>query len=281
MRLVALNLYIVALWLAQLTPALGQSGDWAPESIPVPAPEDIDTSAPSEEAPVGDEAMSNEDVGSGEQDLIPGKERELRIDDDARESELGLTQAEIRGQKNHGLALIVGPSNPWMSMGIEGYQVLTDTASLSLSFGRGQFSINGRKGQIEYDVDTTSTSTLLAWRYHLNDMVPMFVSPMLGYATWKGRLNPSGTDDPNSISEVELLKTGFSAAGLVAGASVGLTANWENGFFLEYVLINYSQAFPISEEYTSEAESAQDQVNKSLRRPGSWGLLNLKIGYFF
>ncbi len=281
MKFGTIRLLVVSLSIASLTSAYGQAGDWAPESIPVPAPEEIDSSTSSEDGSMtGDEPVPGDDQNL-DQDPMPGKTRELRIDDETRDSELGLTQAEIRGQKNHGLAVVVGPSNPWMSFGIEAYQVLSEASSLSLSFGRGQFSINGRKGQIEYDVDTTSNSTLLAWRYHLSDTVPMFVSPMLGYASWKGRLNPSGTDDPNSLSEVELLKTGFSAAGLVAGASVGLTANWENGFFIEYVLINYSQAFPLSEEYTSDAKSAQDQVDRSLRRPGSWGLLNLKIGYFF
>jgi hypothetical protein len=250
--------------------ASGQS-DFRPEAVPGTEPSDVMEATEPEDS--ADEDLSAEPV--------VGRDAEIRFDDDIQDAELGLNQSEIRGERKHGIAAVLGPANPWMSIGLEAYYTLDGLRSLSVSVGQGDWSISGRKGQIEYDVDARTKSTLVSFRYHLHESVPMFVTPMLGYGIWQGDLNPSGTDDPNSLSELELLKTAFNVRGMIVGASVGMSYHWTNGFFIEYALINFSQAIPIAADYTSESKSARQQVTQALTRPGSWGLLNLKLGYFF
>jgi hypothetical protein len=112
-------------------------------------------------------------------------------------------------------------------------------------------------------------------RVYLNDTVAVFVEGMAGWALWQGDLEPSSGKTAASAK----VASDFKANGPFVGAAVGLVNWWENGLFVEYQFIGTSKAFVLKN--TADNDAAVEVIDNQLESASSWGLLNIKLGWFF
>jgi len=224
---------------------------------------------------------NDEDLG-----LVPKTPMERAMDraaDDElmRDGELHLTQSEIRQDFRKALSLAFGPSNPWMTIGLQAHYAESVHGYWTFAMGTGRWSFQGSEDDIDYAVKSNIRSMQIHRKFFPHNLIPMWVGGLAGLGFWNGTLDPTGVNEGDEELAAEVFSTSFQASGLIAGASVGVTYVTESKWFFEYTAFCMSKAVLISEDYTSESSVAGREVREALGRTSSWGLLNFTVGHLF
>jgi hypothetical protein len=200
-------------------------------------------------------------------------------DDQARDGELHLTQKEIRQDFRKAASVAVGPSNPWMTVGLQAHYTENVYGYWTLAMGTGRWSFQGSEDDIDYAVKSNIKSMQLHRKFFPHDLIPLWIGGLAGLGFWDGTLDPTGINEGDEEYAAEVFKTSFQAVGLIGGVSVGVTYLTESKWFFEYTAFCVSKAVLISEDYTSESSIAGREVREALGRTSSWGLLNFTVGH--
>lgn len=194
---------------------------------------------------------------------------------EAFESELQASGGELRGRDTYGLAVGVGQSAPWQQYTLAASWSWTRDIAVVGQVGGGRFVTLGTRDGTTYEMDSRAKAVTAGARWYMGETVPFFVEGVVGLTIWSGDLNPTS----GRTTEGLRLDSDFDARGVVGGVTTGLEWRWENRMFVECHLIGMSRAALLAK--TADNDDALDVVNRELRRAGSWGLLNLRVGVSF
>lgn len=202
------------------------------------------------------------------------------VTDEFAEAELKPGQEEIRALFSYGAALGYGVIAPWQIYSVAFMNHRDAWSSDVYSVGGGNFVFTGSYGERSYELTIDSRSFFYGRRFYFTELGPFFFEPLVGYATWEGRSEPTAAGMTGG-PEIDKLDVGFHASGPVLGLNFGLHWAWSSGFFLEYSIFRLGRAFVLSKSYTEASEQGRKTVVKNLEQPLSWGYANFRLGWHF
>lgn len=210
-----------------------------------------------------------------EEDRVPSDSQD-GLDDDI----LALEQPEIQESFARGLGIGVGVIAPWQKFALHGLMRSRPREFWTANLGGGTFDITGMHESRTYVVNIDTYSLVTGHRWMVSRFLPFFLEPMLGYASWRGRVEPKGSD-PAKDTVAATLDSSFAISGLIVGGQVGIFWMWENGFFLEYSIFRVGRGFPLVRAYSSQSEASRRAVRENIEHWYSWGFANLTLGWSF
>ncbi len=206
------------------------------------------------------------------------------LDDDekpafAEDDELSYSSLELREAAEFGVALAMGASLPWQNLGLDiKYQTVSGlTLDWQTGYMEGYFA--NRRDDVAYNVDFVSLSSYVGVQWFFSNALPVYIEPLVGVVRWEGKMRTMGTIDQGGAAP---LPATFVCAAPFFGVGIGLLQVWSSGWFIEYALLGTGVAWTLLEKSFTPSDAVdQSLVADTLTRASTWGLINLKIGYFF
>jgi hypothetical protein len=215
---------------------------------------------------------TEDDVEVGTEPM--GEEGSGGEDPQALQGELSLSNSELRARFRQGVTLGVGQMiAPWQQYALAWHSQKGSDHAMTFQLGGGLFKTLRSKDGLTYTISSRTVMPTLGWRFYPSETVSMFLEGLAGAGYWRGSLDPSG-----GASHDLPARSPFSAQGVFIGGTVGFASLWENGFYLEYQFIGTSMARVLSN--TAEGK-ARGYIDDEIKAPSSWGLVNIKAGWFF
>lgn len=226
--------------------------------------------------------------------VMPLPQKASEIDDDpeapeigdldatgVEDEELSYSSLELREGADYGVALSIGASMPWQSFGLDIKYLQSPELTIDWQTGYMEGRFSNRRDDVSYGVNYVALSTYVGAQWFLTDSLPIYVEPILGVVRWDGRIKAIGAVD-QPLTADQALSGAFTYAAPFVGGSIGLLQVWASGWFLEYALLGAGIAGPAMENsFTPSNSPNKSYVKNTLSKVSTWGLINLKIGYFF
>jgi hypothetical protein len=230
-----------------------------------------------------------ESAGSPDGPINPGASLEVEeddfedfgeIDDQFSDRELALSHQEIRKKFSYGAGLGVGYVAPWQKIGGQFFKLITPKFTHVFNLGSGDFDFNGTSKGKRYEMQLDTLSFYYGFRGFFWDVVPFFIQPMIGLATWKGDLEPSSIDALDDET-VKSLTHDIDGTGLVAALNLGIMWTWEKGYYIEYSIFRLSRGVMVTHNLGKASSAAEDIIRERIENVNSWGYANIAIGKLF
>lgn len=194
---------------------------------------------------------------------------------------LSYSPLEVRSRFKYGVSLAGGPSMPWQSYSLAGDDQIKPDLAVGLYLGGGTFTLTGNTvdGRA-YDISMTARGFGILARYWIPHIERLSVELALGYSLWNGSVTPHGSDD-QITDPSQKLGSSFNAAGFVQGLAFNLQWLWEGGFYLQWTPIGIQATEVLQESDSLSSDLVKSAVKHDLQRGRVYGLIDLKVGYYF
>lgn len=215
-----------------------------------------------------------------------------RIDEDLAESddtgsdyepELSFSSHELREKAQNGFALGIGPSEAWQTFSFYAEFYKSPRFLWTASLGTGTYYFKDSYQSRDYKMKVQSRAFNGGLRYFLSEFFPVYTQTSLGYAFWRIDSKPTGasTGELSEVSVDERLRYAGSLHGLWLGQQLGMQYLWGSGVSIDVSLVGFAKSFVLAEDYTRSSSASKHIAKKKVEAPLSWGLLNMKLGYWF
>ncbi len=189
---------------------------------------------------------------------------------------------EIKDLKKIGLGLAIGSIAPWqqISLGFDMDLGLSDW-DISSNLGLGKYYFKGIENKISYENSLSARSLYVGGKYFFTEELGFYLFPGLSFSMFDGDINPKGSDQENSASLNNAIKSGYQATGLGLGGSIGFLKIWPNGMAIDYSFLGFSKLLYVKSEISNETDSNEKIISKTLQSVLTWGFVNIKLAYYF
>jgi hypothetical protein len=197
------------------------------------------------------------------------------------EEDLSLSFAEMRDRVNAGVSLDLGSTRLRELIAFSFIFKYSADWMITGNIGSGRWVMDGEQGKKTYRLRSDAKDLGVGLRYYFTEISGFYLESNLTYLLWKGRIEPTGTNEVEEETVKSKLDSSFSNSGPALGLKLGWTTAWENGFYIDYCLFGAAKPWIVSEDYTENTAESKRAVRKELQSPQIWGLINIGMGYLF